>query len=742
MAEPAVFGEYAIESMIGEGGNGTVYRARQARLDRCVALKVFPKLKSNKDLIDRFYSEAKTAARLIHPNIVQIFSVAELEGTPYFAMEYVEGIDLGTLMHNHPAPFIAEETVEVVRSVAKALSLASENGIVHRNIQPSTIMITKTGLVKVTDFGAAIVEKGSSQAGLVVGTPMYMSPEQGAGQPADIRSDIYSLGCVFYHCLCDHPPFWGDAASVLQRHASEAPEPPSKHHADLDPEIEKICLMMLAKNPADRYQNANQVLTALSAFDTGNVSEILLAKRVELVMRARNPESTRVNVKAVPDCVILPADSGTSVPPAAPAPAPRPPAKSSGAIPYVPPARSSAFVKAVAASVPGASSSSVMSIKTSGSGRYPSAFISKSSGANPAVIVDTVPSTSGAQARAILEAAKTAPLKPADVFIKLGDGRWSYQAQFGRCPFGEGLASELPPKGTDSESGLGDCLLCCNWNKRTGCAMASNIELETKNKSGQLKPIVEQAIVWIGAGRFDMAVALLDDYVKNNPMDAEGYRELARVYDRPDYNGKNRRRAVVLYRRFVELAKEFNASTPFEVTRAEVRAQALITAPEGKGPGVSTSSGIIFQCYLRGVNCYVYGTATANWLILSRLGETDPETGQGPPELGGAMEKATRVFRRTKSDRTKKIEADAAKQEIARLSELYPDALRADKTCVAAIACTQVTSTSATNLSGGDLRSVTIKDAQRSYELIFSDATVFKSEQILELLRRRMPAQK
>jgi hypothetical protein len=360
------------------------------------------------------------------------------------------------------------------------------------------------------------------------------------------------------------------------------------------------------------------------------------------------------------------------------------------------------------------------------------------------VVVDTQPSASGAQARAILEAAKSSPVRPSDVFLKLGDGRWSYRVELGRCAYAEGLAADVPvqPSGKAEMDGLGDCLLCCNWNKRLGCAMALNLELETRNKSMQLKPIVEQAIAWTGAGRFDMAVAMLDDYVKNNPLDPEGYRELARIYDRPDYNGKNKRRAVVLYRRFVELAKEYNASTPFEITRAEARAQALVgNNVESKGAGIPVSEGITFQCYSRSAGCYVFGVLTASYLIMARLGDTDPDTGQGPPELGGAVEIATRVFRRNKSDRTRKIEADAAKNEITRLTELPPEALRADSTCIASVLCSHISAATPGTIPGNSsLRSVTIKDTHRSYELVFSD--LFKSEQCLELLRRLIPPKK
>src|SRR5262249_37817559 len=145
-------------------------------------------------------------------------------------------------------------------------------------------------------------------------------------------------------------------------------------------------------------------------------------------------------------------------------------------------------------------------------------------------------------------------------------------------------------------------------------------------------------------------------------------------------------------------AKEYNASTPFEITRAEARAQALGISGDPKGPGIPSYEGITFQCYSRTAGCYVFGVLTASNLILARLGDTDPDTGQGPPELGGAVEIETRVFRRSKSDRTRKIEADAAKNEVARLTELTADALRTDAACILSIPCAHITSANSANV--------------------------------------------
>ncbi|MCY3017814.1 MAG: serine/threonine-protein kinase, partial [Planctomycetota bacterium] len=288
--------EFVIESLLGEGGMGKVYRARQVALDRWVALKVLAHARDKKDFLARFYREAQSAARLVHPNIIQIYTVGEYEGIPFFAMEYVEGVDLQRLARCHPEYLTIEEAMEIVRSVAKALSIAKEHGIVHRDIKPANIMVAKSGLIKVMDFGLAkgiAADEFATQTGLVIGTPAYMCPEQGAGRDVDIRSDIYSLGCVLYECLCDHPPFEADSvAALIYKHAYEDPQPPAEFRKEVPPELEAVCLKMLAKNPAERFQTPEELLLALAQIPCNQaLAELLLAKRVATVLRAKRPEN-------------------------------------------------------------------------------------------------------------------------------------------------------------------------------------------------------------------------------------------------------------------------------------------------------------------------------------------------------------------------------------------------------------------------------------------------------------------
>jgi len=261
-------GEYVIEGKLGAGGMGQVYKARQPSLDRMIALKVLPRsVASNRESVERFYREARSAARLVHPNIVQVYTVGEEKGVPYFAMEYVVGEDLERRMKRGET-FRIDEAVGIVASVAMALACAEESGIVHRDVKPGNIMIDSHGVVKVTDFGLAkavkLIDAEITQAGFIVGTPTYMSPEQAEGGVLDHRSDIYSLGAVFYELLCGKPPFVSeDPATLIYQHVHKPPEPPRSLREDIPEEVEKACLKCLAKKADDRYHGAAELLADL-----------------------------------------------------------------------------------------------------------------------------------------------------------------------------------------------------------------------------------------------------------------------------------------------------------------------------------------------------------------------------------------------------------------------------------------------------------------------------------------------
>jgi len=260
-------GEYVLQRRLGAGGMGEVFLARQESLDREVALKILPKeVAQDKELIDRFYREARSAARLIHPNVVQMYFVGQEDDTTFFAMEYVDGEDLSHRLRRGES-FTLEESINIVASVCMALAVAGEQKIVHRDIKPANIMIDRSGLVKVMDFGLAKATTAAThitQAGFVLGTPTYMSPEQGEGKEVDTRSDIYSLGVVFYELLTGLPPFQSEnPAALIYQHIHNDPAPPTDANSDIPEEVEAIALKCLAKKPQDRYQSAEELLDDL-----------------------------------------------------------------------------------------------------------------------------------------------------------------------------------------------------------------------------------------------------------------------------------------------------------------------------------------------------------------------------------------------------------------------------------------------------------------------------------------------
>ncbi|MBN2711863.1 MAG: serine/threonine protein kinase, partial [Planctomycetes bacterium] len=260
-------GEFRIKKQLGEGGMGAVYLGYQESLDRDVAIKVLTeRLCQNEKFIARFKREARSAASIVHPNVIQIYSIGEQEGIHYFAMEYVRGKDLAEHM-GEGKKFTIEETLDVVMQVAEALSCAYEAGIIHRDLKPANIMLTERGLVKVTDFGLAKTvssELDVTEAGTIVGTANYMSPEQGQGKALDVRSDIYSLGIVFYELLAGRVPFIADQASaVLYMHVYEPPPPPSEFNKRIPLSVDRMVQRMLSKDVDDRPADPDKLLAEL-----------------------------------------------------------------------------------------------------------------------------------------------------------------------------------------------------------------------------------------------------------------------------------------------------------------------------------------------------------------------------------------------------------------------------------------------------------------------------------------------
>ncbi|MCW8141948.1 MAG: serine/threonine protein kinase, partial [Planctomycetota bacterium] len=264
-------GDFELERKVGQGGMGEVWLARQISLDRPVAVKVLPRSLANQDnFIERFQREAKAAASLVHPNVLQIYSFGVSEGTPYFAMEFVEGEDLQQRMRRGGGLDWAE-MARIMIGVGSALAAAHDKGLIHRDIKPSNIMIDRPGQVKVMDFGLAKATTGGNKsltsAGLIMGTPNYLSPEQGRGDPLDGRSDLYSLGVVLYELLTGQLPFRADTpAGLIFKHVYEPPPPPGELNPEAPPFLVEICLKLLEKDPDDRYASAHEFLADMTEF--------------------------------------------------------------------------------------------------------------------------------------------------------------------------------------------------------------------------------------------------------------------------------------------------------------------------------------------------------------------------------------------------------------------------------------------------------------------------------------------
>lgn len=266
---------YAVFERIGSGGMAEVYRARDELLDREVALKVLSeRFARDRSFVTRFRREAQSAANLNHPQIVSLYDYGS-DGDAYFiVMEYIDGTSLAEVIHRD-APLLPERAAEIALDVAKGLERAHAAGIVHRDIKPGNILITKEGLTKVTDFGIARAAHGDNeqtvtQTGMVIGTAAYLSPEQAQGEPVDGRSDLYSLGIVLYEMLTARAPFSGDTPlSIAYKHVREMAVPPSSVNADVPPELDAIVMKALAKNPENRYQSAVEFEQDLQRFLAG-----------------------------------------------------------------------------------------------------------------------------------------------------------------------------------------------------------------------------------------------------------------------------------------------------------------------------------------------------------------------------------------------------------------------------------------------------------------------------------------
>jgi serine/threonine-protein kinase len=269
--ERALAAHYELDCEIGRGGMGIVYRARDKRLKRQVAIKLLPpELAFRSEIKSRFLREAETAAQLSHPNIVPIYTVDEQEQLVFFVMAYVAGDNLAKRLHERGVLTI-DETRRILRDVADALAYAHERGVVHRDIKPDNILLdASSGRPMVTDFGIAraMDSQGDSRltaTGMAIGTPAYMSPEQAAGErEIDGRSDLYSLGILGYQMLTGEPPFVAASTpAMLVKHISERPIPLEQRRSDVPTDLARSIMTLLEKEPANRFPSASALVTAL-----------------------------------------------------------------------------------------------------------------------------------------------------------------------------------------------------------------------------------------------------------------------------------------------------------------------------------------------------------------------------------------------------------------------------------------------------------------------------------------------
>lgn len=261
------YGRYEIIKELGRGAMGVVYQAHDPRIDRPVALKVLrPDRVTSQDFVQRFMKEARAIGRLSHANIVTVYDVGQDHETIYIAMEFLEGRPLNEVVREKPPA--VRDVINIGLQVAEALHYAHGRGIIHRDIKPSNIILDDDGRIKITDFGIARIEDPEmtrqTQAGEILGTPVYMSPEQVMGKTVDGRSDLYSLGIILYELTTGRRPFSGDNIAVIFRAITQdIPPEPQTADGDLHPAFAALIMKSMAKEPEKRFQNGRQMADGL-----------------------------------------------------------------------------------------------------------------------------------------------------------------------------------------------------------------------------------------------------------------------------------------------------------------------------------------------------------------------------------------------------------------------------------------------------------------------------------------------
>jgi serine/threonine-protein kinase len=294
---------YQVEARIGAGGMAEVYRGFDPVLNRTVAIKVLlPQMARDTSFVERFRREAQAAARLNQPNIVGVYDTGADDGTQYIVMEFIEGRTLAEFMATgrRPTPV---QAAEIAQKICAAIAAAHAQGVIHRDIKPGNVMITREGVIKVMDFGIARVlgPETAPQTSAVLGTASYLSPEQAQGGPVDARTDIYSLGAVLYELLTGRPPFTGDTpVAVAYKQVNETPAVPSSLNPDVPARLDAVVMKALSKNPSNRYQTADEF--------SADLARVIAGQEVEAtpLMPAGGGDATQVISRPSSQTAVLP----------------------------------------------------------------------------------------------------------------------------------------------------------------------------------------------------------------------------------------------------------------------------------------------------------------------------------------------------------------------------------------------------------------------------------------------------
>jgi serine/threonine protein kinase len=295
---------YQIIEELGRGGMGRVYKATDTKIKEKVALKLIkPEIASDKKTLERFGNELKIARKITHKNVGKMFDINDAEGTHFITMEYVSGQDLKGLIRQSGQLGIGT-ALSIAKQVCEGLAEAHKVGVIHRDLKPSNIMIDREGSVRIMDFGIArsLKEKGITGAGVMIGTPEYMSPEQVEGKEVDQRSDIYSLGVILYEMVTGRVPFEGDTAlTIAVKHKTEEPKDPKELNSQLSEDLSKVILRCLEKDKDKRFQSAGEVRAELTNIEEG-------IPTTEQKIPERKPLTSReITVQLNPKKLLIPA---------------------------------------------------------------------------------------------------------------------------------------------------------------------------------------------------------------------------------------------------------------------------------------------------------------------------------------------------------------------------------------------------------------------------------------------------